>query len=133
MAKTEKNPKGAGRKHILLDKEQVEKLAAMWCTMKEMASFFNCSVDTLERNYADIIDIGRDKGKIKLRRLQWQSAEKGNVRMQIHLGEQLLEQRRHLHLATDQNINVSNEGTDELANRLGELFASISQRRSKSV
>lgn len=78
---------------INVDPDEVEKLAAMHCTMKEIASFVDCSVDTLERKFADVIAKGKEKGKAKLRRLQWQSAEKGNVVMQIWLGKQYLDQR----------------------------------------
>ena len=36
-----------------IDTVQLEKLASMHCTMKEMAAFFDCSVDALERNHAE--------------------------------------------------------------------------------
>jgi hypothetical protein len=77
----------------LIDKTEVEKLAAMGCNDTEIASFCDCSVDTINRRFAEILKKGREKGKTKLRRLQWQSAEKGNVTMQIWLGKQLLGQR----------------------------------------
>ena len=81
------------RPKIKIDPIEVEKLAAMWCTTKEIASFFDCSVDTIDRRFAENLAKGRDKGKIKLRRLQWQAAEKGNVVMLIFLGKQILDQR----------------------------------------
>lgn len=81
------------RPRIQIDPIEVEKLAAMGCTTKEIASFFDCSVDTIDRRFADNLLKGKDKGKIKLRRLQWQAAEKGNVVMLIFLGKQILEQR----------------------------------------
>lgn len=85
------------RPRLKIDPIEVEKLAAMHCTMKEMAAFFNCSVDTLELRFPDVIAKGREKGKIKLRRLQLQAAEKGNVVMLIWLGKQILGQ-------SDQNV-----------------------------
>jgi hypothetical protein len=75
-----------------IDPEQVEKLAGMHCTTEEIASFFDVSRDTIERRFQDIILRGRQMGKAKLRRLQWQTAESGNVIMQIWLGKQLLNQ-----------------------------------------
>ena len=39
-----------------------------------------------------ILTKGRDKGKIRLRQLQWRAAEKGNVSMLIWLGKQVLDQ-----------------------------------------
>jgi hypothetical protein len=88
MAK--RGPKGPS---IIIDHEELEKLAGIHCTMIEMATFFDCSVDTLERNYAEPIKKGKEKGKISLRRLQYQAAQKGNITMMIWLGKQLLGQK----------------------------------------
>lgn len=76
-----------------IDPTEVVKLAAMQCTNKEIASFFDCSTDTLERRFAAELAKGRDSGKIKLRRLQWQAAEKLDRTILIWLGKQLLGQR----------------------------------------
>ena len=48
--------------------------------MKELAAFFNCSVDTLERNVdlAEVIRTSREKGKSSVRRMMWLHGEKGN-------------------------------------------------------
>ena len=52
-----------------------------------------CSVDTLNRNYGDVINTGRTLGKVTLRRAQWRNAiEKNNVTMQIWLGKNVLNQ-----------------------------------------
>lgn len=91
-----------------IDAVEVEKLAAMYCTMKEIAAFFDCSVDTLENRFSDVIAKGREKGKSKLRRLQWQSAEKGNIVMQIWLGKQILGQSDKQEVLTA-NIPVVDE------------------------
>lgn len=80
------------RPKIEINPIEVEKLAAMQCTNSEIAAFFDCSQDTIERRFAAELAKGREKGKAKLRRLQWQSAEKGNVVMQIWLGKQILGQ-----------------------------------------
>lgn len=76
-----------------LDEDIIDKLASIHCTMEEIASVVGCSVDTLERRYADLIKSAKNKGKSSLRRLQWQNAQKGNVGMQIWLGKQLLGQK----------------------------------------
>lgn len=78
-----------------IDEDTVEKLAAIHCTMIEIASVVGCSVDTLERRFADVVKRGRDKGKTSLKRWQWKLAEKGNCTMLIWLGKQYLEQRDH--------------------------------------
>ena len=75
-----------------IDTEQVEKLAGLGCTNTEIASFFGCSPDLLEKNYSEFLTKGRDKGKIRLRQLQFKAAEKGNVTMLIWLGKQVLGQ-----------------------------------------
>lgn len=88
------------RPRIEIDKDQFEKLCGIQCTEEEVACFFGCSVDTVERwckreygmRFADVFKEKRKKGKVSLRRLQWQSAERGNVSMLIWLGKQYLGQ-----------------------------------------
>jgi len=82
-----------GRPRIQLDEEQIITLAKIFCTMKEIAAVMKCSVDTLERNFTDIIKRRREGGKITLRRYMWKSAEKGNVTMLIWLSKQILGMR----------------------------------------
>ena len=75
-----------------LDTDKVEQLAGFGCTNREIASFFDCSETTLTRNYGDFLTKGREKGKIRLRQLQWRAAERGNTSMLIWLGKQVLGQ-----------------------------------------
>ena len=86
-----KKPVGRPRKYNL-DTKQVEQLAGFGCTDTEIASFFDISRTTLERNYEQYMTKGRESGKIRLRQYQWASAKKGNVAMLIWLGKQLLGQ-----------------------------------------
>lgn len=76
-----------------IDPEQVSELAKIGCTHEEMAAVLKCSPDTLTRRFAECIKEGRECGKSSLRRLQWESAYKGNIGMQIWLGKQWLGQR----------------------------------------
>jgi len=85
--------KKVGRPKIEINEDQLEKLSSILCTMEEMASFFGCSVDTLERNFADTIKKGKDKGRMSLRRLQFEKAQSGNTTMLIWLGKQMLGQK----------------------------------------
>ena len=89
MEKVRKKSK-AGRPRIQLDKKQIFELAKIHCTMKEIAAVMKCSVDTLERNCADIIKEGKEVGKTSLRRYMWKAVEKGNTTMQIWLSKNLL-------------------------------------------
>ena len=75
-----------------IDTEQVEKLASFGCTNIEIGSFFGCSPDLLEKSYSEYLAKGRDKGRIRLRQLQWKAAEAGSHTMLIWLGKQMLGQ-----------------------------------------
>ncbi len=113
---------------IPVDEVLLEKLAAMFCTMKEMAAVLNVSVDTLERRYAEVIAKGREKGRSKLRRLQWQSAERGNVAMLIFLGKQLLHQRDVAIIEGEVTVNnVSGMTKEEAMKRLNERTRPVQQ------
>ena len=90
---TKKTKKTLGRpKKYDFDSSKVEQLSSFGCTNTEIASFFGCSENTIRRNYGEFLTKGRDKGKIRLRQMQWKSAERGNVTMQIWLGKQVLGQ-----------------------------------------
>lgn len=79
----------------------VDKLCTIQCTQEEIASFCDVSVDTLERacrrehdmSFAEFYKEKAAKGRISIRRAQFQCAEKGNVSMLIWLGKQYLGQR----------------------------------------
>lgn len=81
------------RPKIEIDEALVRKLATIHCTMNEISAVVGCSVDTLERRYAELIKKGKNEGKSSLRRLQWEAAQKGNTTMLIWLGKQILAQR----------------------------------------
>lgn len=101
------------RPKLDIDPEEVEKLAAMHCTVNEIAAFFDCSRDTIENRFSANLANGRERGKTKLRRLQWQSAEKGNVVMQIWLGKQYLDQKDKQEIeSTAQTIHIKIDSDD---------------------
>ena len=89
-----------GRPKIELDPDELERLCRLSCTMDEIAAYFGCSVDTIERRMKEdeelkgIVLRGRAVGKISLRRKQFQILEDTNsASMAIWLGKQLLGQR----------------------------------------
>ena len=83
--------KTTGRPKIELDTSVLTKLAEIQCNLKEMAYVMGCSVDTLKRNYMDVIEIGQAQGKIKLRRAMFRNAcENDHAVMQIFLAKNLL-------------------------------------------
>lgn len=75
-----------------LDESQIFELAAINCSMAEIASVMDCSPDTLQRRYAAVIEKGRDKCKMSLKRKQFEIAMGGNVTMLIWLGKIVLDQ-----------------------------------------
>lgn len=79
-----------GRPKLDIDPIEVEKLAAMGCSNREIAAFFDCDESVIRNRFPAVVAKGQEKGKSKLRRLMWQSAEKGSYVMQIWLSKQLL-------------------------------------------
>ena len=76
-----------------IDTEEVYKLASYGCSNVEIADFFGCDESLIRKSYSEFLNKGRSDMKIKLRKLQWKSAEKGNVTMQIFLGKNMLGQQ----------------------------------------
>ena len=83
--------KGAGRPKIIVDEEILKNLASIGCPTYEIASVMGVSARTLKRNYADIIEQFREKGKASLRKKMWDKAvKKDNTNMQIWLSKNYL-------------------------------------------
>ena len=88
-----------GRPPIPIDKKQFENLCGMQCTEQEIASWFKCSIDTInlwcKKNYGatftDTYKVYSANGKISLRRAQMKLAEK-SAAMAIFLGKNMLGQ-----------------------------------------
>lgn len=102
-----------GRPRLEIDTASLEKLAAMQCTMAEMAAFFDCHVDTLRDNFSNIIKNAQEKGRASLRREQYLVAmgprgkdNPGKVTMLIWLGKQLLGQRERADLDIQSGVTV---------------------------
>jgi predicted metal-dependent hydrolase len=96
-----------GRPPIEIDELQLEKLANLGCSNEEIANFFECSTDTIERRFAGVLSKARASCKIRLRRLQLLAAEKGNVVMLIWLGKQMLGQKDKLEHSGDDDKPLS--------------------------
>ena len=89
----------AGRPRKELDKNEFEKLCMLQCTRAEICSWFDVSEPTLIRwckdtygtDFLTVFNQKREGGKISLRRMQWQLAEKSPA-MAIFLGKNHLGQ-----------------------------------------
>ena len=76
-----------------IDTQEVFKLASYGCSNVEIADFYGCDESLIRKSYSESTRKGRASGKTRLRQLQWDSAEKGNVAMLIFLGKNILGQQ----------------------------------------
>lgn len=81
------------RPRLVIDPDQVQKLAAIDCSVAEIGAVLGCSADTLQRRYAAAIEKGRQEGCASLKRKQFELAMAGNATMLIWLGKQRLGQK----------------------------------------
>ena len=75
-----------------IDTNEVEKLAGYGCTNIEIADFFGCSSDLIEKSYSEFLRKGRADLKKRLRKAQIDTAVAGNPTMLVWLGKQMLNQ-----------------------------------------
>ena len=95
-----------------IDKEEFEKLCALQCTYTEICAWFDVTDKTLntwckrvyDMSFSEIFAIKREKGKISLRRSQFQLAQK-NAPMAIFLGKNYLGQRDSIEYEDKDAIN----------------------------
>ncbi len=121
------NPK-MGRPKKEFDKSIFENLCNIHCTKSEISDVFECDENTVnaycKRTYNTTFSVVYKRlssnGKVSLRRMQWKSAENGNVAMQMFLGKQYLGQK-------------DNPETEEEDNGLmGELVGLLAQRQKNA-
>lgn len=101
-----------GRPKIEIDEEQFKGLCSIQCTLNEIAGWFKCSEDTIERwckrelkmSFADAYKKYSVGGKISLRRYQMRMAEH-NATMAIWLGKQYLGQRDQQEITLTDNLD----------------------------
>ena len=99
--KSDKKPKKKGRPKIHINWEEFEKLCNIQCTLSEIADWFKCSEDTIERRcteekkmlFAEYYKKNSAAGRISLRRSQFKYATAGNPTLLIWLGKQHLDQK----------------------------------------
>ena len=81
---------GRGKNRRIVTPDDVYKLAAMGCTDREIANWFNTKDDTLRYNFAEILLKGREDLKMALRQAMLKNALGGNAVMQIWLSKNYL-------------------------------------------
>ena len=110
-------------KKLEIDEDLVRQLATIQCTMVEIGAVVKCSVDTLERRFADVIKKGQEEGKSSLRRAQYKIAMSGNSTMLIWLGKQYLNQR------DSAEINVAPETKQAFTKLMGQFGVEQEKRK----
>ncbi len=85
-----------GRPKKDISERRVEALASIGCTWKEIALVCECAAETIQKRpeLYEAYKAGKGKRNQALRHMQWKSAQKGSVPMQIWLSTQWLGQRK---------------------------------------
>lgn len=96
-----------------VDRKNFESLCAIQCTKEEICAFFEVTDKTLESwckrtykaGFSEVFRQKRGKGKISLRRAQFQLAQK-NANMAIWLGKQYLGQKEYVDMNMDNKVTI---------------------------
>ena len=109
---------GRGKNKRIVVPRDVYELAAIGCTDREIARWFDIAETTLRYNFSDILEKGRNDLKQSLRRAQLKLALGGNAVMQIWLGKNILGQSDNPTGSEENkplpwNEDETNEATDE--------------------
>ena len=125
-AVAKRGPKGASKPLTDKDFKKLLNMVRIQCTMEECCSVLEMSDTTLNRrlkemeynNFEDFYKRHNDEGKMSLRRMQWQAAEKGNSTMLVWLGKQHLNQKdkteTKIHEDRTLTLDLTRIGIDEL-------------------
>ena len=89
--------KQLGRPQKPIDEKVLANLSQINCTQEEIASILGISARTLQRRYADLIEINKNKGKASLRKRMYEKAMKGNDKLLIWLSKQYLNMSDRIH------------------------------------
>lgn len=120
--KPAKRPRGRPRKQV--STATIKRLAEIACTDDEIEKVLGISSSTLQ-NFREVIQKGRAKAAMSLRRQQMKLALGGNATMQIWLGKQMLGQKEKFeHGGPDGGaIPFTNLTREENEKRIKELLA----------
>ena len=113
-----------------IDPKKVARLAMIGCPPMEIAAVLDCSVDTLERRFADLVQKSADQGKKRVRSRLFHLAVNGNLGSCIFLCKAWMGMRE-----TDPvSINVSANAvttfglTDQQQKQISRLAEQIQHR-----
>jgi hypothetical protein len=74
------------RPKLELDANLIEKLASVGCTNESIAIQVGCSVDTLDRRYADVIRKGKEEKK------EFETCDKCGSKIEVEKDKEWLDQ-----------------------------------------
>ena len=126
---------GAGRKLVNIDLVELEKLCSLQCTDEEIGAWFGVSTRTIESRrkqpqFSEVMNRGKAKGRISVRRAQMKLLESGNGTMGVWLGKQLLGQRDPIELSGPNGdpVQVALGTIDEILTRAKKRTRASSNR-----
>jgi hypothetical protein len=98
---------GRPLKKLKLTPDQIEYLASIGCTDTEISALAGFKDPSgIAKRFSKILEKGREEGKTRLRKLQWASAQKGNVVMLIWLGKQILGQSEKVSMKSSNSSSL---------------------------
>lgn len=115
-----------GRPKKDINRESFEKLCGLQCTEEEIAAFFDVCINTLDswckrtyegQTFAQVFKRFRGKGRISLRRAQFDLAQK-NASMAIFLGKNWLGQSENPNSEAD--VQTEEDALSKALRELGE-------------
>ena len=142
-AVAKRGPKGASKPLTDKDFQKLLNMVRIQCTMEECCSVLEMSDTTLNRrlkemnynNFEDLYKRHNDEGRMSLRRMQWQAAEKGNSTMLVWLGKQYLNQKDksevHANIEQQHVIDLTRIPDDQL-DAIEKAFNRIEDRTGES-
>lgn len=120
-----------GRDNVVVPPEQVEDLAQLGCSNKEIANFFGVNEATLARNFVNELTKGREVLKQRLRRAMLENAiVHKNAAVQIFLAKNMLGMSDSGMTTDDAKVlpfsdDELDEATDKMADELDAIDATI--------
>jgi hypothetical protein len=120
-----------GRNQVVVPPEEVEDLAAIGCTDRDIANWFGINEDTLRYNFTDYLVKGRENLKISLRRAMLKNACVNlNAAVQIFLAKNMLgmsdngmttDSSKVLPFSDDEDDKPTDEQLDDMRNEYEEI------------
>ena len=116
------------RPKIEIDLDQIKKLCQLHCTGEEIAGYFEVDYDTLiarireggYNNFSEFFSRFSAKGKISLRRKQFELAMQGSVAMLSKLGDNWLGQYEKVE-RVERKVDIEPETLEQYDARMAEI------------